>query len=49
MSGKVAGIKRESSWKGTGQGEALEVHNAGAESDLVAFDKESLASERLLE
>ncbi len=49
MSGTVAGNRRESSQKVTGQGEALAVRNAGAESVMVEFDKESLASERLLE
>ena len=49
MSGNVAGNRRESSQKGTGRGEALEVRNAGAKSDMVECDRESLASERLLE
>ena len=47
MSGNVAGNRCESSQKGTGQGEALEVRNAGAKSDMVKSDRESLASERL--
>ena len=49
MSGNVAGNWRESSQKVTGRGEALEVRNAGAKSDMVERDRESLASERLLE
>ena len=48
MSGNVAGNRRESSQKGTGRGEALEVRNAGAKSDMVECDRESLTSERLL-
>jgi len=49
MLGNAAGNRRKSSHKGTGRGEALEVRNAGAESNTVKSDKESLASERLLE
>ena len=49
MAGTVARNRRESSQKVTGLGGALGVRNAGAESVMVEFDKESLASERLLE